>query len=358
MADVIPRGHGETELGIHQIRIFFGEGHTRLMRFPQGKLGGKPKTKSFAGWSKPGGGGGSLTFDRDVTYTPVGVSSDLFAHEAGMYMWRTISFDRMGWEKLLTPYRDAIMNHLKENFNFDEVEQDLDAHNMQGGIRHVLMKRYSGRKNDAKKEFLTNGGFDDVERARAYHPKDMPYENWLKTVDHFLDPINIARCEANTIVRQRQQFPNHGGATSYSSTAYKHGLKRLDTYRKTHTDKDGNFVDPVAEQNYVKCEIMCGESGGSQPPNEAVVFQIVFGDRRGWFRGLGHKPSNMPSNPFGAQPQTPQPLSEEYVSSLFQTPAFVNQLESYLAARGKQATTDDDYDDADLFDKDDEDDDE
>ncbi|MFS7973465.1 putative transposase, Ptta/En/Spm, plant [Helianthus anomalus] len=79
----------------------------------------------------------------------------------------------------------------------------------------------------------------------------MPYENWLKTIDHFLDPKYIARSEANARVRQLQKFPNRGGTSSYSSTAYKHGLKRLDTYRKTHTDKDGNFVDPVAEQNYV-----------------------------------------------------------------------------------------------------------
>ncbi|MFS8000714.1 hypothetical protein Hanom_Chr12g01181611 [Helianthus anomalus] len=66
----------------------------------------------------------------------------------------------------------------------------------------------------------------------------------------------------------------------------------------------------------------------------------------------------MPSNPFDAQPQTPQPFPEEYVSSLFQSPAFVNQLESYLAARGKQAATDDDYDDDDLSNKDNVDDDE
>ncbi|KAJ0523977.1 hypothetical protein HanIR_Chr10g0499561 [Helianthus annuus] len=59
-------------------------------------------------------------------------------------------------------------------------------------------------------------------------------------------------------------------------------------------------------------------------------------------RGLGHKPSsNMSSNMFGAQPQTPQPFSE---------------LDSYLAAKGKQAANDDDDDN--LFDKDDEDDDE
>ncbi|MFS7903030.1 hypothetical protein Hanom_Chr01g00019221 [Helianthus anomalus] len=57
-------------------------------------------------------------------------------------------------------------------------------------------------------------------------------------------------------------------------------------------------------------EIMGGESGSSQPPNEAAVFQNVLGDRRGWFRGLGPKPSNTPSNPFSAQPQTAQPFSE------------------------------------------------
>ncbi|MFS7918427.1 hypothetical protein Hanom_Chr03g00200901 [Helianthus anomalus] len=56
---------------------------------------------------------------------------------------------------------------------------------------------------------------------------------------------------------------------------------------------------------------MGGESGDSQPPNEISVFQNVLGDRRGWFRGLGDKPSsNMPSNVFGAQPQTPQPFFE------------------------------------------------
>ncbi|MFS7900955.1 hypothetical protein Hanom_Chr00s155292g01823371 [Helianthus anomalus] len=37
-----------------------------------------------------------------------------------------------------------------ENFNFDEVKQDLDAHNIKGDIKHVLMKRYSGCKHDAK----------------------------------------------------------------------------------------------------------------------------------------------------------------------------------------------------------------
>ncbi|MFS7909368.1 hypothetical protein Hanom_Chr01g00093801 [Helianthus anomalus] len=98
---------------------------------------------------------------------------------------------------------------------------------------------------------------------------------------------------------------------------------------------------------------MGGESSCSNQPNEVAVFQNVLGDRRGWFRGLGPKPSNTSSNPFSAQPQTAQPFSEEYVSTLFQSPAFVNQLESFLPARGKQVggkqvAPDDESDDDDL----------
>ncbi|KAJ0484287.1 hypothetical protein HanRHA438_Chr14g0633591 [Helianthus annuus] len=52
----------------------------------------------------------SLTFDREVTYTPVGVPRDLFSREADFYMWRTIPFDKMGWDKVSQPHREAIMN--------------------------------------------------------------------------------------------------------------------------------------------------------------------------------------------------------------------------------------------------------
>ncbi|MFS7983112.1 hypothetical protein Hanom_Chr11g00970701 [Helianthus anomalus] len=55
MADVMPRGHGETELGIHQIRILFGEGLTRLMRSPPRKVRGKAKNQKLRRMVKAGG---------------------------------------------------------------------------------------------------------------------------------------------------------------------------------------------------------------------------------------------------------------------------------------------------------------
>ncbi|KAJ0496620.1 putative transcription factor interactor and regulator CCHC(Zn) family [Helianthus annuus] len=222
MADVMPRGHGGDGAGDPPNPDPFRRGthETDGNGSPKESKGESKKSKASQD-GQSGGGGVSLTFDRDVTYTPVGEPSDLFSREAGLYMWRTIPFDRMGWGKVPTPYKDTVMNHLKENFNFDEVEQYLEARDLKGGIRQVLMKRYSDRKNYAQREFRDNGGYDDVESARAHHPKDMPYDNWLRTIDHLLDPKYIARSEANTRVCQLQKFPNRRGTSSYSSTAYK-----------------------------------------------------------------------------------------------------------------------------------------
>ncbi|MFS7998944.1 hypothetical protein Hanom_Chr12g01160001 [Helianthus anomalus] len=84
----------------------------------------------------------------------------MFSREADLYMWQTIPFDKIGWDNVLPSHKDAIMNHLW-------------AKNLTGGIRSVLMKRYSDHKYEAKKLFKSMGGYEDIERARAYHPADM-----------------------------------------------------------------------------------------------------------------------------------------------------------------------------------------
>ncbi|KAF5822582.1 hypothetical protein HanXRQr2_Chr01g0028261 [Helianthus annuus] len=37
----------------------------------------------------------------------------MFSREAGLYMWRTIPFDKMGWENVSPPHKKAIMSHLR-----------------------------------------------------------------------------------------------------------------------------------------------------------------------------------------------------------------------------------------------------
>ncbi|KAJ0848509.1 hypothetical protein HanPSC8_Chr13g0558341 [Helianthus annuus] len=155
----------------------------------------------------------------------------MFSWEADLYMWRSIPFDKIGWDNVEQHYKDALMNHLR-------------AKNLTGGIRAVLMKRYSDRKYDAKNLFKSKGGYDDLESARAFHPRDMPYDNWLRTIEGFREEKYIKRSKANTLVREKQQFPYRGGHRRTD-------MDWVPTYAKTHTDNQGNWVDPVAEQNYV-----------------------------------------------------------------------------------------------------------
>ncbi|KAM0052769.1 hypothetical protein Hdeb2414_s0007g00252201 [Helianthus debilis subsp. tardiflorus] len=211
----------------------------------------------------------------------------MFSREAGMYMWQTIPFDKIGWDNVEQRYKD-VMNHLRENFNIDEVERDYEAKNLKGGMRTVFMKRYSDRKYEARQLFDSQGGYDDLERARAYHPVDMPYENWLRTIE-FRQEKYIKKSKANRQVCEKQQFPYYGGTSSYDSTAYKnvmfYNLDWVPTYAKTHTDNQGNWVDP------------------------------------------------------------------DFVNSLFQTPSFLSQLNNYLASQGKGKGKSNDYDSDDLYDR-------
>ncbi|MFS7993128.1 hypothetical protein Hanom_Chr12g01090411 [Helianthus anomalus] len=46
---------------------------------------------------------------------PVSEENNPFKQEAGMHMWRTIPFEKMGWRNVRQSHRDAIINHLKVN---------------------------------------------------------------------------------------------------------------------------------------------------------------------------------------------------------------------------------------------------
>ncbi|MFS7939471.1 hypothetical protein Hanom_Chr05g00452141 [Helianthus anomalus] len=207
MADVVPWGHGVTALVIHRFLLEDFVAHTRqTVMVPPKKVRGKDKNEKLRRLVKAGGPV-SLTFDRHVTFTPVGKSRDMFSREADMYMWRSIPFDKIGWDNVEQHYKDAVMNHLLENFNLDEVERDYEAKNLKGGIRSVLMKRYSDRKYEARQLFDSQGGYDDLERARAYHPADMPYGNWLRTIAGFQQEKYIKKKQGQQTSTRKTTIP-------------------------------------------------------------------------------------------------------------------------------------------------------
>ncbi|MFS7915685.1 hypothetical protein Hanom_Chr02g00168141 [Helianthus anomalus] len=279
MADVVPWGHGGDGAGDPPIPPggFRGTHETDVV--PPKKVRGKDKNEKLRRLVKAGG----LYRLR------------LIDMEADMYMWRSIPFDKIGWDNVEQHYKDAVMNHLLENFNLDEVERDYEAKNLKGGIRSVLMKRYSDRKYEARQLFDSQGGYDDLERARAYHPADMPYGNWLRTIAGFQQEKYIKKKQGQQTSTRKTTIPIPWGDIV--------NLDWVPTYAKTHTDNQGNWVDLRNIQQATD------EWSGDGPP--IAPYQEALGERRGWYRGMEPKPSsNTSSNMLSSQARTQEPFSE------------------------------------------------
>ncbi|KAJ0734419.1 putative transposase, Ptta/En/Spm, plant [Helianthus annuus] len=307
MADVMPQGHGGDGADEPPPGGFGRRGHHEEDLVPKKKTRGKAKNKKLLQANKMGGLV-SIPFDRLATYTPVGDACDMFSREVGIYMWENLAFDKYSYTNVSAAEKNAMEQHLRRRFNFEEIERDRERRQLKGGIRSVYMKRYRDRKSMAKKEFIELGKrHDNLETIRCNPPTGMGVENWRKTIDLFGDPKYKKRCEVNKKNREKQLFANRGGSASYSSWSFKKNVEALETYAHAHTLPDGTFASPLEEENFnlLKEEFERqrtqnnpfledeGEIGESSAPaiSNVQVFEKVFGARRGIYRGLGRKPS-------------------------------------------------------------------
>ncbi|MFS8029755.1 hypothetical protein Hanom_Chr17g01526031 [Helianthus anomalus] len=87
-----------------------------MVTVPARRVRGKTTNEKLRNRVEAGKGGAIfIQIDREATYTPVGEENDLFKREAGMHMWRTIPFKKLGWRNVRQLHRDALINHLKVN---------------------------------------------------------------------------------------------------------------------------------------------------------------------------------------------------------------------------------------------------
>ncbi|KAJ0599512.1 hypothetical protein HanRHA438_Chr03g0107951 [Helianthus annuus] len=113
---------------------------------------------------------------------PVGVPSDLFSCETGMYIWRTTPFDKMGWEKVPTPYRDAIMNHLKHRDTYER-EEEVILDDFTNNMNEVLRKEKTTLlDNIAPLENEEKGDHDPYD-GRTRKTKQA-FEGYLERISH------------------------------------------------------------------------------------------------------------------------------------------------------------------------------
>ncbi|KAJ0735452.1 hypothetical protein HanPI659440_Chr11g0432291 [Helianthus annuus] len=220
MADVMPRGHGSDGADEPPPGGLGEEVITRRTKTRE-----RQKIKKLLQANKTGGLV-SIPFDRLVTYTPVGEPCDMFSLEVVIYMWENMAFDEYTCAQVSAAEKNAMEQHLRRRFNFEEIERDCERNQLKGGIQSVYMKRYRDRKSMEKREFIDlRKRNDNLETIRDTPPTGMGVENWRKTIDLFSDPKYIKRCEVNKKNREKQQFANRGGRHCIAAGLLKRMLK-------------------------------------------------------------------------------------------------------------------------------------
>ncbi|MFS7963200.1 hypothetical protein Hanom_Chr08g00735281 [Helianthus anomalus] len=145
MADVMGRGHGGDRAGDQPPGggSFCPSNHQQDL-VPRKRQGGRPKTKLDAELRKTGRPL-TLPIDTEYTFHPVGKPCDYFTREVGIYMWRNIPLDKSGWKNVDQFEKTSLDLHLNAKFDLAQVEKDIHASKIKGGIQQVIQKRFSDR---------------------------------------------------------------------------------------------------------------------------------------------------------------------------------------------------------------------
>ncbi|KAL8256421.1 hypothetical protein R6Q59_031488 [Mikania micrantha] len=84
------------------------------------------------------------------------------------------------------------------------------------GINAECARSYKDRKQKAKKHFLANGGYKNIEKAKNSPPEYRDESKWVHLIDKmFKSDAYMKRSEINKGNRSKQGYPSYYGSESY-----------------------------------------------------------------------------------------------------------------------------------------------
>ncbi|CAH1417000.1 unnamed protein product [Lactuca virosa] len=233
-----------------------------------------------------------IIFDMN-TFVPIGDVYECFIREVGSYIWRDIALDKNTWKEVPGADRNGMFTYLSTYSDFQAISNDPDARILWASLNHRICQR------------------------------------------------------VNKECRKKQVVKNRGGTCSYGSASFKNNLNKLEVFHRAHVNKQGEFVDPLVEQQYnalvaevaLQTQHIADFGGDPNSIDWIALFEKVLDARRGHVRGIGPKPSvagtSAPTQ-WHSQSQTPQQTQDVDVNVFLQNPAFVTALGDIIRSFSKQ----------------------
>ncbi|KAL4583648.1 hypothetical protein LXL04_008229 [Taraxacum kok-saghyz] len=245
----------------------------------------------------------------------------------GIIISRDIPLDKDGWRKVPAEEKNALLEHLRPYFDVDSVMVEPEKVRLRSAFETMLANSYKGQKNNAKKHFNRSGGYQDIERARNTPPSNITPENWRKAVNFFIGESHMTVSQRNKNNRALQTTKNRGGTASYSSAAF----------------KKNELCHEIEEET----QAVASSSNTQTRVNEAAVFEKVLGPRRGRIRGIGIKPSTMPTSSQydEGHPRASQQTQPDIVDTIISDPRVRETVSTIYQSLSTQHPVNDEADD-------------
>ncbi|KAL8248461.1 hypothetical protein R6Q59_005329 [Mikania micrantha] len=204
-------------------------------------------------------------------YRFVGDNSSDFIRLISNEVGKTVHFYYVSWQDVPNEYKQAIYPTLFEFFDLQALQDEGLWEGVKLGINAECARSYKDRKQKAKKHFLANGGYENIEKAKNFPPEYMNQSEWVELIDKlFKSDAYMKRSEKNKANRSKQRYPSFHGSESYSQKRW-------------------------TEQRIQNEARRLGDNSSSEISDEYDVMKHALGERRGHIREVGRVVKSVPA---------------------------------------------------------------
>ncbi|KAL4579492.1 hypothetical protein LXL04_015641 [Taraxacum kok-saghyz] len=314
IVEVVVTLHVGIRLGyLHRVRLLY----SNIAKTKNKRGVSKSKNLEIA-WKANGSRPLPVEFDisYEGTYYPLGKNGTMMNSLIRTLVRTHIPPYYFTWDLVPDEDKARILPRVESFFDIGRNTRNWERINE--GINRYCGRRYLNRKSKLHDHFKTQGGPDDVDRARRNPPPSLRPVDWNKLIDDvFLDSNWQDRSMQNSNNRKNQPFFSFHGTQSYVNARFKKMNPKtrqiqgaIDNWHDNHYKEIGGWPNKAAKLAYEKLvaerekEVQSQQASSSSSSNgitvnEREIFQKVFGERRGHTVGIGRKlnrPSGLPSS--------------------------------------------------------------
>ncbi|KAI3499160.1 hypothetical protein L1887_34953 [Cichorium endivia] len=233
-----------------------------------------------------------LLDDEGKKFKMVGDNYQMYIRLVSNEVGRRVPMHYRSWKAVPSKHKREIYPTLHHYFDIDAWKNTRNWNGVVHGIEADCANAYKRRKHDLKVHFDEQGGYADIERARAHPPPTQTPRAWGKVIDKLFSTDKYkARSHSNKGNRELLPYTSSHGTEPYAQKRYKEVQQtgkssEIEVWRKNHFKEGRGWVNDKAHADWEKIQVeyktMLDKANGDEAkvlcvrePKEAIDIFIV-----------------------------------------------------------------------------------